>query len=37
MNDEHLEILKDLKRRFCMDKLIHNYGSDELEIWLRRI
>lgn len=37
MNGEHLETLQDLKRCFCMDELIYNYGSGELEIWLRKI
>lgn len=37
MNGEHLETLHDLKRYFCIDELIYNYGSGELEIWLRKI
>lgn len=37
MNGEHLETLQDLKRCFCIDELIYDYGSGELEIWLRRI
>lgn len=37
MNGEHLETLKDLKRCFCIDELIYNYSSGELEIWLRKI
>ncbi|MCM1008781.1 MAG: hypothetical protein NC485_12845 [Ruminococcus flavefaciens] len=37
MNGEHLETLHDLKRCFCIDELIYNYGSGELEIWLRKI
>ena len=37
MNGEHLETLQDLKRCFCIDELIYNYGSGELEIWLRKI
>lgn len=37
MNGKHLEALKDLKRCFCIDELIYNYGSGELEIWLRKI
>ncbi len=37
MNGEQLETLHDLKRFFCIDELIYNYGSGELEIWLRKI
>lgn len=37
MNGEQLETLHDLKRCFCIDELIYNYGSGELEIWLRKI
>lgn len=37
MNGEYLENLNDLKRCFCIDELIHDYGSGELEIWLRKI
>lgn len=37
MNGEYLETLQDLKRCFCIDELIYNYGSGELEIWLRKI
>lgn len=37
MNGEHLETLKDLKRCFCIDELIYNYGSGELKIWLGKI
>ncbi len=37
MNGEYLETLQDLKRCFCIDELIYDYGSGELEIWLRKI
>lgn len=37
MNGEYLENLNDLKRCFCIDELIYDYGSGELEIWLRKI
>ena len=37
MNGEYLENLDDLKRCFSFDELIYNYGSGELEIWLRKI
>ncbi len=37
MNGEYLESLDDLKRCFSFDELIYNYGSGELEIWLRKI
>ncbi len=37
MNGEHLETLQDLKRCFCIDELIYDYGSGELEIWLKKI
>ncbi len=37
MNGEHLETLQDLKRCFCIDELLYDYISGELEIWLRRI
>ncbi len=37
MNGEHLETLKDLKKCFCIDKLIYGCISCELEIWLRKI
>ena len=37
MNGEYLENLDDLKRCFSFDELIYDYGSGELEIWLRRI
>lgn len=37
MNGEHLETLQDLKRCFCIDELIYDYGSGELERWLRKI
>ncbi|MCM1230860.1 MAG: hypothetical protein NC489_12065 [Ruminococcus flavefaciens] len=37
MNGEHLETLEDLKRCFCIDELIYDYGSGELEIWLQKI
>lgn len=37
MNGEYLETLQDLKRCFCIDELIYNYSSGELEIWLRKI
>lgn len=37
MNGEYLKTLKDLKRFFCIDELIYDYISGELEIWLRKI
>lgn len=37
MNGEYLETLQDLKRCFCIDELIYDYISGELEIWLRKI
>ena len=37
MNGEILTSLNDLKRCFCLDELIYNYSSGELEIWLRKI
>lgn len=37
MNGEYLENLNDLKRCFCIDELIYDYISGELEIWLRKI
>lgn len=37
MNGEYLETLQDLKRCFCIDELIYDYSSGELEIWLRKI
>lgn len=37
MNGEHLESLQDLRRCFCIDELIYDYISGELEIWLRKI
>lgn len=37
MNGEYLENLNDLKRCFCIDELIYDYCSGELEIWLRKI
>lgn len=37
MNGEYLETLQDLKRYFCIDELIYDYISGELEIWLRKI
>lgn len=37
MNGEYLKTLKDLKRCFCIDELIYDYISGELEIWLRKI
>ena len=37
MNGEYLENLNDLKRCFCIDELIYEYQSGELEIWLRKI
>ena len=37
MKGEHLEKLQDLKRCFCIDELIYDYISGELEIWLRKI
>lgn len=37
MNGEILTSLNDLKRCFCIDELIYNYGSGELEIWLKKI
>lgn len=37
MNGEYLETIQDLKRCFCIDELIYDYGSGELEIWLRKI
>ncbi len=37
MNGENLETLQDLKRCFCIDELIYDYISGELEIWLRKI
>lgn len=37
VNGEYLETLQDLKRCFCIDELIYNYISGELEIWLRKI
>lgn len=37
MNGEYLETLQDLKRCFCIDELIYDYGNGELEIWLRKI
>lgn len=37
MNGEYLETLQDLKQCFCIDELIYDYISGELEIWLREI
>lgn len=37
MNGEYLETLQDLKRCFSLEELIYDYGSGELEIWLRNI
>lgn len=37
MNGEYLENLDELKRCFCIDELIYDYSSGELEIWLRKI
>lgn len=37
MNGEYLETLQDLKQYFCIDELIYDYISGELEIWLREI
>lgn len=37
MKGEYLENLNDLKRCFCIDELIYEYQSGELEIWLRKI
>ena len=37
MNGEYLETLQDLKRCFCINELIYDYISGELEIWLRKI
>lgn len=37
MNGEYLENLDDLKRCFCIDELIYDYISGELEIWFRKI
>ena len=37
MNGELLKSIDDLKLHFCIDELIYNYLSGELEIWLRKI
>ena len=37
MKGEHLETLQALKLCFCIDELIYDYISGELEIWLRKI
>ena len=37
MNGEHLEILQDMKRCFCIDELIYSYYNGELEIFLDKI